>query len=68
MKTITEEQYFAILNDQTRKIVERTSYGPGTMTTGLYDEDTGELLAVREVSELGTEYYQETDTKGAKNV
>ena len=56
MKTITEEQYFAILNDQTRKIVERTSYGPGTMTT------------VREVSELGTEYYQETDTKGAKNV
>lgn len=62
MNAITEQEYFAIQDDRTRMVVERTSYGPGTMTTGLYDEATSELLATREVTSEGTEYFQPQPT------
>ena len=54
---ITEEKYYDILFDAALRIVEKTSSFANHCVTALYNEDTNEVLAVREIDVEGTYYY-----------
>ena len=57
MQIINEDQFFEIMFDEDKEIVEKTSTVSGYCITAIHNTVTNVILAVREMSVYGTEYY-----------